>query len=198
MASQECEFPECRNPARGRGKLCNGHRLQVERGKALKPLRSQVTDFEKFLRHFQAGGQDACWEWTGSRDRGGYGNFNLRPLTDKAHRASFYFSRGYLPVRPWLVDHLCRNRACVNPAHLQVATYRQNAQNRGVGTNNTSGRPGVQWRSWGDPPRGKWKAVVGHEGTYHILGYFDLYSEAVEAADTFRRENHENWRGDFE
>lgn len=71
-----------------------------------------------------------CWEWAGARDEQGYGRFKLardggRPRWVRAHRWVYEQLVGQVP--PGLqLDHLCRNRACVNPAHLEPVTNRIN------------------------------------------------------------------------
>ncbi len=77
-------------------------------------------------------GDDACWPWLGSVDGGGYGQIALprrpgdRLRLARAHRVVYEAVKG--PIPPGLeLDHLCRNRVCVNPAHLEPVTRRINA-----------------------------------------------------------------------
>lgn len=70
---------------------------------------------------------DGCWTWTGSTQQGGYGCFWFDDVRRQvpAHRAAWLLLVGDIPAGLDL-DHLCRNRACVNPAHLEPVTRRTN------------------------------------------------------------------------
>ena len=65
-----------------------------------------------------------CWLWTGSL-WDGYGRCYFAGRSDFAHRVSYRLLVGPIPTGKQL-DHLCRNRACVNPAHLEPVLGRIN------------------------------------------------------------------------
>ena len=65
-----------------------------------------------------------CWLWTGLIDRYGYGRRHTGGEI-LAHRIAYRLVVGPIPAGLQL-DHLCRNRRCVNPAHLEPVTGREN------------------------------------------------------------------------
>lgn len=65
---------------------------------------------------------DGCWEWRGRLSRQGYGYFDLDGKAVRAHRIAVQIVTGAPLLRQATLDHLCRNRACVRPTHLEVVT----------------------------------------------------------------------------
>lgn len=101
-------------------------------------MQSNDTDFlvdlsaervARFWKNVDKRCPDECWEWTG-RINGRYGLWKITPPGQKqkrllAHRVAYVFEHGLIP-EGLVIDHLCRNRLCVNPAHLEVVTQREN------------------------------------------------------------------------
>lgn len=125
--------------------------------------------------------EDGCWEWTGALTSNGYGLFRVadKPTNVRAHRYSYVACLGPIPDGMH-IDHACRNRACVNPGHLRLATKKQNAENT-VGR----GRSGVRGVGF-DDRRQKWRVQVTHNYKNHQGGYFDSLEEADRAARELR------------
>ena len=71
-----------------------------------------------------------CWLWTGTRNAAGYGVIVWLTRCYKPHRLIYEWASG-APVADGLeVDHLCRCRACCNPAHLEAVTKAENLRRR--------------------------------------------------------------------
>ena len=69
---------------------------------------------------------ETCWIWIGSKfTHSGYGRFKAQGRDTAAHIFSWEIAHGPVPVGLEL-DHLCRNRICVNPGHLEPVTHREN------------------------------------------------------------------------
>ena len=83
---------------------------------------------DRLLRQISPEPNTGCWLWTGPVTGGGYGQISIGRRIDgfrPAHRVSYELHVGPIPAGLDL-DHLCRVKICVNPAHLEPVTRREN------------------------------------------------------------------------
>ena len=70
---------------------------------------------------------NGCWNWTAAKTKAGYGLVGFRGGLLYVHRIAYEEFVGPIPDG-LTIDHLCRNRACCNPVHLEVVTLSENAR----------------------------------------------------------------------
>ena len=94
-----------------------------------------IAPAERVLRRVSTREPDECWKFLGSTDKNGYGQVGVKidgkATTRRAHRLVYEFLVGPIPDG-LVIDHLCREPGCVNPAHLEAVTPRENIM-RGEG-----------------------------------------------------------------
>lgn len=81
-----------------------------------------MQEHTRFLRKVKK--TDECWEWTGAKTTKGYGHFTHK-RGGRAHRYSYEYYVGKIP-KNLTIDHLCKNKICVNPKHLEAVTMKEN------------------------------------------------------------------------
>lgn len=86
---------------------------------------------EHFMKFVIQDEQTGCWLWNGGKTPNGYGHYytpNGKHSGGLAHRVSYTLFKGKIPEGQ-IIRHTCRNK-CVNPEHLELGTYKDNADDR--------------------------------------------------------------------
>lgn len=128
FASEGCLVQGCSNPRHAMG-YCGMHRQRLSRTGNPTAVRRETT-LNSFWKRVDKSGD--CWEWRGFILASGYGQIasRIRPTKSRsrlAHRVAYELVIGDIP-EGMVLDHLCRNRTCVNPAHLEPVTQEENVR----------------------------------------------------------------------
>src|SRR5580700_875106 len=122
MNGAPCLIEDCPKGAVKRG-MCGTHYQRWRLHGS--PRRGAPTPRERLLSRLIIDWDTGCWNWTGAKGLNGYGLFSLNGRFVCTHRAAYMILAGPIPDGLEL-DHLCRNVACANPAHLEPVTHREN------------------------------------------------------------------------
>lgn len=82
---------------------------------------------EQYIKRFKSSYKiiNNCFVWQKFLDKDGYGIFYFKKKNRKAHRFAYYIINGDIP-KGMVIDHICKNRACVNSKHLRLFTASEN------------------------------------------------------------------------
>jgi len=115
-----CTLPHCTQPLRARG-WCAVHYMRWHAHG--DPLAAPPSLVERIWRRIER--SEGCWLWTGQINDHGYGLICRDDRPARAHRVVYELLVEPIP-EGLVLDHLCRVRHCVNPAHLEVVTLAEN------------------------------------------------------------------------
>lgn len=125
LPPEPCGVGGCGGDASARG-LCVKHYGRYQRhGDPLATSRIVGDTEARFWSYVEQDDETGCWNWTGSTSPDGYGVLRIDGRTAYMPRWSYELLAE--PIADGLEpDHLCRNRACVNPGHLEPVTHKVN------------------------------------------------------------------------
>lgn len=153
-----CSIADCGQPARTRGWCAKHYKRWWKTGDPLtiaprrrrsRPIEESIVEGRMTLRTlkrwtsklvFQA---DGCVTWDGCLNDSGYGMLGVHGKAQRAHRLAYAFFVGPLPDGD--LDHLCRNRACVRPDHLEAVSRGENTKRGLNGDLKTRCAQGHHW-----------------------------------------------------
>lgn len=118
-----CSASGCESPHYAKG-FCNRHYKRVRIHGTTDDVRPSFE--ERFWAKVDFDADGGCWNWEANRQAAGYGHFAPKHGTHAlAHRLSYELLVGPIPDG-LQIDHLCRNKSCVNPSHLEPVTAQVN------------------------------------------------------------------------
>lgn len=125
MTNATCLVDTCDKPSKTRG-MCGMHAERVRvHGTTDRPSLASAPLADRFWAKARRSSDDDCWNWTAMVAGGGYGQFSVNGKKVPAHRVAYQLEVGAVPDG-LVLDHLCRNRLCVNPRHLEPVSNREN------------------------------------------------------------------------
>lgn len=136
-----CSVPKCERPSRRYG-YCEMHSQRLmKRG---DPLDSGKHMIRRRIQKNMSVTASGCWQWTSQKTTDGYARIDMfvngKKVSKLAHRISYREFKGEIPSG-LVLDHLCRNRSCVNPDHLEPVTFAVNSQRALCKTHCKRGHP---------------------------------------------------------
>lgn len=94
-------------------------------------------DTARFWAKVALPNEQGCMLWLACKGPTGYGSFGAAGANLRVHRVSYILAYGSIPDG-LVIDHLCRVRHCVNPAHLEAVTQRENVRRGNLGSSPAS------------------------------------------------------------
>ena len=120
-----CKYEKCNLNSVTSG-YCQGHYMQIRRGKKLSPLYNHLTIKER-IEMKVIENKNGCLIWQGQIDTAGYPNMKFKGKNYLVHRAYYKEIVGNIESYDTL-DHICRNKLCINPKHLEPVSRSENVK----------------------------------------------------------------------
>lgn len=122
MVNRTCTVQDCQRPYKARG-WCHTH-YEAERRNGRIAVAERLPTWERFCANVDFFGD--CWQYDPRKiSPVGYGIFSVNRQQIGAHRYIWETLVGKIPEN-MQIDHMCRNRGCVNPDHMEVVTLAEN------------------------------------------------------------------------
>ena len=128
----KCNHKGCNDDQKSKGYCLRHYKLFWKYGSTEERGARHASPQERFFRYAEK--SDGCWNWSGYKDKDGYGTITVKGKNGKngpirAHRFSLMV-HGREVQNDDLVLHRCNNPSCVNPDHLYIGDHKQNMQDR--------------------------------------------------------------------
>ena len=128
--------------------------MSIKKYRALPAI--SLEQIMRFCRAIKIGRSDECWPWMHVLSRNGYGLVSIDAQNYYSHRVAFELSGEYL-IKGFQVDHLCQNKQCCNPFHLEQVSRAEHARRgaarrKAVNTDIAQEKPGTTNKHKAIPP----------------------------------------------
>ena len=174
-----CTISECKNKHVARGYCAKHYQRWYFHGDP----ECLIRETSRLTLEDSAERDGDCLIWLGALDSSGYGHITINGKKQPAHRYSWEKKNGPIP-EGMFIDHICHNRACVEPDHLRQATSGQNSANRkGPAVVSRTGARNVY-----ETPAGRYVVSIRKQGVSNHFGTFSTVEEAAHVAAVRRKE----------
>lgn len=124
MGQVTCSIADCSRTVLARG-WCGAHYQRWRKSGNPLVAKFERGPLELLWKHVELGRDDECWNYTGKVNKRGYARFKHHWV----HRLAWELQRGPIP-EGLTVDHLCFNKVCTNPQHLEIVPLKENLRRR--------------------------------------------------------------------